>query len=347
MLTTTESPSTMSIGVWLFGSAATAGGLGWLPLAYPFPYPLPLAWPLPWPFSASMAGVVSLVVSKVRRSSMLGRAFDMARSGGRPAHHASLPGSAGAVSAPRAPRTSINGAQRLAPVSAPRSSAYLSASGWLAGEAHSVVVRSSRSRLFSQTRLPPPSRPAPLGSTRSRARALNPLRLLSRNAGAAAGGGWVEENAGLRGPPHPPRMGARCCQAGGAPLDPAPLRRRTTQQRHGPAPPMVLRRRRQRRGRAHPRATGRAFQGVPQPVCKRLGAALWVPTGGMRVLWAQDGTVEVEDVSGGCGSFMKVTVTSAEFANKPRVKQHRMVQEVIKEEVAALHGLNIITGVAE
>ena len=244
MLTTTESPSTVSIGVWLFGSAATAGGLGWLPLAYPFPYPLPLAWPLPWPFSASMAGVVSLVVSKVRRSSMLGRAFDMARSGGRPAHHASLPGSAGAVSAPRAPRTSINGAQRLAPVSAPRSSAYLSASGWLAGEARSVV-RSSRSRLFSQTRLPPPRRPAPLGSTHSRARALNPLRLLSRNAGAAAGGGWVEENAGLRGPPHPPRMGARCCQAGGAPLDPAPLRRRTTQQRHGPAPPMVLRRRRQ------------------------------------------------------------------------------------------------------
>ena len=62
---------------------------------------------------------------------------------------------------------------------------------------------------------------------------------------------------------------------------------------------------------------------------------------------AQDGTVVVEDVSGGCGSFMKVTVTSSEFANKPRVKQHRMVQEVIKKEVAALHGLNIITGVAE
>jgi len=70
-----------------------------------------------------------------------------------------------------------------------------------------------------------------------------------------------------------------------------------------------------------------------------------VPTSGC--CGAQDGTVEVEDVSGGCGSFMKVTVTSAEFANKPRVKQHRMVQEVIKEEVAALHGLNIITGVAE
>ena len=89
------------------------------------------------------------------------------------------------------------------------------------------------------------------------------------------------------------------------------------------------------------------FRVCPRPVCKRLGAALWVPTSGMRVLWAQDGTVEVEDVSGGCGSFMKVTVTSAEFANKPRVKQHRMVQEVIKKEVAALHGLNIITGVAE
>ena len=39
---------------------------------------------------------------------------------------------------------------------------------------------------------------------------------------------------------------------------------------------------------------------------------------------------------------MKVTVVSSAFEGTNRVKQHRMVQEVIKDEVAQLHGLNII-----
>ena len=42
---------------------------------------------------------------------------------------------------------------------------------------------------------------------------------------------------------------------------------------------------------------------------------------------------------------MKVTVVSSAFEKTSRVKQHRMVQEVIKEEVAQLHGLNIISSV--
>jgi stress-induced morphogen len=39
---------------------------------------------------------------------------------------------------------------------------------------------------------------------------------------------------------------------------------------------------------------------------------------------------------------MKVTVVSTAFEKTSRLKQHRMVQDVIKDEVAQLHGLNIL-----
>ena len=53
--------------------------------------------------------------------------------------------------------------------------------------------------------------------------------------------------------------------------------------------------------------------------------------------------VVVEDISGGCGSFFKVSVTSAVFEGKMLVQQHRLVNDVLKEEIAELHGLTIIT----
>ena len=53
--------------------------------------------------------------------------------------------------------------------------------------------------------------------------------------------------------------------------------------------------------------------------------------------------VVVEDISGGCGSFFKVSVTSAAFEGKMLVQQHRLVNDVLKEEIAELHGLTIIT----
>eukprot|EP01048_Picozoa_sp_COSAG05_P023251 COSAG05_NODE_4956_length_1312_cov_1.389942_1_plen_44_part_00 len=40
---------------------------------------------------------------------------------------------------------------------------------------------------------------------------------------------------------------------------------------------------------------------------------------------------------------MKVTVHSAEFAGLSKLKQHRLVQDALKMEIAELHGLNVDT----
>ncbi|CAH0492662.1 unnamed protein product [Peronospora farinosa] len=53
--------------------------------------------------------------------------------------------------------------------------------------------------------------------------------------------------------------------------------------------------------------------------------------------------VKVTDVSGGCGSMFDVEVASKQFAGQSRVKQHRMVNEILKEEIKNMHGLTIRT----
>ncbi len=55
--------------------------------------------------------------------------------------------------------------------------------------------------------------------------------------------------------------------------------------------------------------------------------------------------VHVEDISGGCGSFFKVTVESTAFNGKTLVAQHRLVNEVLKAEIAEMHGITVITKV--
>jgi len=53
--------------------------------------------------------------------------------------------------------------------------------------------------------------------------------------------------------------------------------------------------------------------------------------------------VTVKDISSGCGSFFHVDITSPSFQGKKLVDQHRMVNEAIKEEIRAIHGLTINT----
>lgn len=54
---------------------------------------------------------------------------------------------------------------------------------------------------------------------------------------------------------------------------------------------------------------------------------------------------QVEDISGGCGSFVKVTVESHKFAGLNVLQQHRLVNAALKEEIPKLHGLTIHTEV--
>lgn len=53
--------------------------------------------------------------------------------------------------------------------------------------------------------------------------------------------------------------------------------------------------------------------------------------------------LEVQDVSGGCGSMFAILVESAEFKGIPMIKQHRLVNEVLKDEIAQWHGLQLKT----
>ncbi|PWN43167.1 bola-like protein, partial [Ceraceosorus guamensis] len=51
--------------------------------------------------------------------------------------------------------------------------------------------------------------------------------------------------------------------------------------------------------------------------------------------------IRVQDVSGGCGSFYAITIASREFAGKPTVQAHRLVNETLKEVISGIHGLQV------
>lgn len=53
--------------------------------------------------------------------------------------------------------------------------------------------------------------------------------------------------------------------------------------------------------------------------------------------------LEVRDVSGGCGLMFAITVESAQFKGIPMIKQHRLVNEALKDEIAKWHGLQLKT----
>jgi stress-induced morphogen len=57
--------------------------------------------------------------------------------------------------------------------------------------------------------------------------------------------------------------------------------------------------------------------------------------------------VQVDDISGGCGSMYKIFVVSPEFEGLALVKQHRLVQKAIAGEIADMHGLTLKTQTAK
>lgn len=54
--------------------------------------------------------------------------------------------------------------------------------------------------------------------------------------------------------------------------------------------------------------------------------------------------IKVTDVSGGCGAMFEVNVIAPEFKGLNTVKQHRLINEVLKEEIKDMHGIRIYTG---
>ncbi|XP_015584890.1 bolA-like protein 3 [Cephus cinctus] len=55
--------------------------------------------------------------------------------------------------------------------------------------------------------------------------------------------------------------------------------------------------------------------------------------------------IEVTDVSGGCGAMFEVNVVAPEFKGLNTVKQHRIINEALKEEIKDMHGIRIHTSI--
>ena len=53
--------------------------------------------------------------------------------------------------------------------------------------------------------------------------------------------------------------------------------------------------------------------------------------------------LQVKDVSGGCGSMFAILVESEKFKGIPMIKQHRLVNEVLKDEISKWHGIQLRT----
>jgi stress-induced morphogen len=54
-------------------------------------------------------------------------------------------------------------------------------------------------------------------------------------------------------------------------------------------------------------------------------------------------TLEVIDTSGGCGSQFVIKIKSPDFNGKNLIAQHRMVNEILKEELKEIHSLQLKT----
>jgi stress-induced morphogen len=57
-------------------------------------------------------------------------------------------------------------------------------------------------------------------------------------------------------------------------------------------------------------------------------------------------TLQVQDISGGCGSMYAIQIESPKFKDLTVIKQHKLVNQVLKEEIAKWHGVQLRTKAA-
>lgn len=53
--------------------------------------------------------------------------------------------------------------------------------------------------------------------------------------------------------------------------------------------------------------------------------------------------IEVRDISGGCGSMFAIDITSEKFKGLSMVKQHKLVNKVLQDDIKRWHGLQLRT----
>ncbi|CAH02744.1 Aim1 [Kluyveromyces lactis] len=54
-------------------------------------------------------------------------------------------------------------------------------------------------------------------------------------------------------------------------------------------------------------------------------------------------SISVNDISGGCGSMFSINITSDKFKGLSIVKQHKLVNEILKDDIKRWHGLQLRT----
>ncbi|KAK9499099.1 hypothetical protein O3M35_003608 [Rhynocoris fuscipes] len=54
-------------------------------------------------------------------------------------------------------------------------------------------------------------------------------------------------------------------------------------------------------------------------------------------------SIEVIDVSGGCGAMYDISIKAPQFKGLTIVKQHKLVTEALKQEIKDMHGIRIQT----
>ncbi|WFD37809.1 uncharacterized protein MJAP1_000756 [Malassezia japonica] len=57
--------------------------------------------------------------------------------------------------------------------------------------------------------------------------------------------------------------------------------------------------------------------------------------------------LQVQDISGGCGSFFAIMLKSPAFTGKSTIQAHRMVNKEIKDVISDIHGLQLKTVASE
>ncbi|KJX93243.1 bola-like protein [Zymoseptoria brevis] len=57
----------------------------------------------------------------------------------------------------------------------------------------------------------------------------------------------------------------------------------------------------------------------------------------------QPSKLEVQDISGGCGSMYGLDIVSEQFKGLSVIKQHRMVNQILGEEIKKWHGVQLKT----
>ncbi|XP_048128107.1 protein BOLA2 isoform X2 [Rhodamnia argentea] len=60
-----------------------------------------------------------------------------------------------------------------------------------------------------------------------------------------------------------------------------------------------------------------------------------------KILLRRSGSMEVTDISGGCGASFSVEIVSEQFEGKRLLERHRLVNAALQEEMKQIHALSI------